>query len=151
MDEVKLTLDVRLPDLKIMSVEYNPATTTGMSPTIVTIQISNEGSFPAENVNVVMLEDDKELGREVMTTLKEGTIASVTFPWTPTPGKHTLTFQVSNDIPEADYENNELSHTRIVDGGPSAPNGNGIWVVLLALVGVVVALFIYRERMAKMD
>ena len=148
MDEVKLTLDVKLPDLKIMSVEYDPTTTTRLEPTLVTIHVANEGSFSAENVNVVMLEDGKELGREVVTTMNEGSIASVTFQWTPTPGKHTLTFRVSNDVPESDHDNNELDHIRTVDGEPSAQKGTGIWAVLLVLVVILVVLFIYRVRMA---
>ena len=150
-DEVKLMLDVKLPDLKILSVEYDPATTTGMEPTLVTIRVSNEGSFPAENVNVVMLKDGKELSREVVKELNEGSTASVTFQWTPTPGKHTLTFRVSSDVPESDYDNNELTHIRTVDGGPSAQQGTGVWAVLLVLVSIVVTLFIYRERISRRE
>jgi uncharacterized membrane protein len=145
MDEVKLTLNVELPDLQILSVGYDPATTTSQRSTHVTIQIANKGSSPAENVNVVMLEDDKELGREVVGTLEEGSIATVTFQWTPTQGKHTLTYRVSTDVPEADYENNELNHIRTVDDDPPAYRGLGMWAVLLALACVVVAARVRRK------
>jgi hypothetical protein len=151
MDEVKLMLDVEQPDLKILSVEYDPSTTTGMEPTLITIQVANVGTFPAENVNVVMLEDGKELDRETVSQLNEGSNANVTFQWTPTPGKYTLTFGVSSDVPESDYDNNELDHIRTVDGEPSVHSGNGIWVVLLVIVGVLVALLIYRVRMVRTE
>ena len=144
VDEVKLMLNVRLPDLQILTVEYDPATTTDMRSTLVTIQITNEGSFSAENVNVVMLEDGKELGREVVRTLNVGSIATITFQWTPTPGRHTLTYQVSNDIPEADYENNELVHQKTVEDDYRVP-GFSLWAVLMALACVIVATRIRRQ------
>ena len=145
MDEVKLTLNVRLPDLKIQSVEYDPDKTTDKKPTKVTITIANDGSAPAENVTVVMMVDGKELGRKVVNTIIEGSTATVTFLWTPIQGKHTLTYRVSTDVTEADYENNELDHIRTVGDGPPAQAGFGMWAVLLALACVVVAARIRRN------
>ena len=144
MDEVKLTLNVRLPDLQIVSVEYDPARTTGDRPSHVAIQVANKGSSPAENVIVVMLVGDVELGREVVRTLNEGSSATVTFLWTPSPGKHKLTYRVSTDVKEADYENNELVHQRTVEDEERVP-GFGLWAVLLALACVVVASLIRRR------
>jgi len=137
-DEVKLMLDVRLPDLQILSVEYDPAMPTDARLIHVTIQIANDGSFRAENVEVVMMEDGKELGRELVETLDEGSIATVIFQWTPSAGKHTLTYQVSTDVSETDYENNELVHRRTVEDDEPVP-GFGRWAVLLVIVCVVIA------------
>ncbi len=145
VDEVKLTLNVRLPDLQILSIEYDPSTLTNEAPTHVTIQITNKGSSPAENVNVVMLDNDKELGREVVGTLVEGSIATVTFQWTPTPGKHTLTYRISTDVKEADYDNNELDHIKTVDDDTLAQDGFGMLAVVLALACVVVAARVRRK------
>ena len=145
MDEVKLILNVRLPDLQIQSVEYDPTTTTDQIPTHITIKIANKGSSPAENVNVVMLVDDVELDREVVRTLNEDSFATVTFQWTPSPGKHTLTYQVSTSVMEADYDNNQLDHVRTVDDVSTADTGFMILAVFLVVACVVVALLLRRK------
>jgi uncharacterized membrane protein len=141
-DDVKLTLDVKLPDLKIQSVEYNPAKPKALSPSQITVRVTNDGTYAAENVNVVLLENDKEVGREVLRTITKGSNATASFTWVPTPGKHTLTYQISNDIPEMLYDNNVLVHHKTVTDDNLIP-GFGMWMVLLALAGMVVVLTRY--------
>jgi uncharacterized membrane protein len=144
-DDVKLTLDVKLPDLKIQSVEYNPAKPVPLNPTQITVRVTNDGTYAAEDVNVVLYEGDKEVGREVLRTITKGSNATASFTWVPTPGKHTLTYEISNDIPELLYDNNQLVHKKTVEDDDRIP-GFGMWAALLALVGVVAALNVRRRR-----
>jgi len=144
-DDVKLTLDVKLPDLKIQSVEYNPARPKPLSPTQITVRVTNDGTYAADNVNVVLKEGGKEVGREVLRTITKGSNATASFTWVPTPGKHKLTYEISNDIPEMQYDNNVLVHTKTVEESEGLP-GFGMWAVLLALACVVVAVNVRRHR-----
>jgi len=143
-DDVKLTLDVKLPDLKIQTVEYNPATPVALNPTQITVRVTNDGTYAADNVNVVLREGDKEIGREVLKTITKGSNATASFTWVPTPGKHKLTYEISNDIPELLYDNNQLVHQKTVEDTEGLP-GFGMWTVLLALAGVVAAIRMRRR------
>jgi uncharacterized membrane protein len=132
-DDVKLTLDVKLPDLKIQSVEYNPAKPKALEPIQITVRVTNDGTFAAENVNVVLSEGKKEVGREVLRTITKGSNATASFTWVPTAGKHRLTFEISNDIPELSLENNVLEHTKTATEDSALP-GFGPAAILIALV-----------------
>ncbi|NIP36766.1 MAG: hypothetical protein GWN18_17525, partial [Thermoplasmata archaeon] len=96
-------------------------------------------TYAAENVNVVLMEGDKEVGREVLRTITKGSNATASFTWVPTPGKHKLTYEISNDIPEMLYDNNVLVHQKTVEDTDSLP-GFGMWPVLLALLAALVAV-----------
>ncbi|UCC92956.1 MAG: hypothetical protein JSW25_09895, partial [Thermoplasmata archaeon] len=77
-------------------------------------------------------------------TITKGSNATASFTWVPTPGKHKLTYEISNDIPEMLYDNNVLVHQKTVEDTEGLP-GFGLWAVLLALAGVVVATRIRRS------
>ena len=62
----------------------------------------------------------------------------------PTPGKHTLTYEISNDIPESQDENNVLVHTKTVEDESTIP-GFGLWAVLMTFA-IVVAVLLVRRR-----
>jgi uncharacterized membrane protein len=144
-DDVKLTLDVKLPDLKIQSVEYNPATPKALSPTQITVRITNDGTYAADNVNVVLKEGSKEVGREVLRTITKGSNATASFTWVPTPGTHRLTYEVANDIPEMQYDNNVLTHQKSVKDESGLP-GFPMWTVLLAIIGAALAAGLRRRK-----
>jgi uncharacterized membrane protein len=139
MDEVKLVLEVRLPDLRIASVEYDPREPAEREPTQVTIQVVNAGSSAAGGVTVVMLDNDDELGRRVLGVMEGGSNATVTFHWVPSPGRHALTYRVSSDVRDADYDDNELDHLRTVGDDGQDQAGFGLLAVLVALACVVIA------------
>jgi uncharacterized membrane protein len=143
-DDVKLALDVKLPDLKIQSVEYNPSKPKALSPSQITVRVTNDGTYAAENVQVVLKEGDKEVGREVLRTITSGSNATASFTWVPTPGKHKLTYEISNDIPELLYDNNVLVHQKTVTDDSPIPGFN-MWIVLLAFAGLVVVLSRFRR------
>jgi len=134
-DDVKLTLDVKLPDLKIQTVEYNPAKPKALTPVQITVRVTNDGTYAAENINVVLREGDKEVGREVLRTITKNSNATASFTWVPTSGTHKLTFEITNDIPESQYDNNILVHKKTVEENDPLP-GFGMGFVLLAILGI---------------
>jgi uncharacterized membrane protein len=134
-DDVKLTMDVKLPDLKIQSVEYNPAKPEALTPVQITVRVTNDGTYAAENINVILSEGDKEIGREVLRTITRNSNATASFTWVPTPGTHKLTFEITNDIPESQYDNNVLTHKKSVEDTDGLP-GIGTGFVLLAILGI---------------
>ncbi len=144
-DDVKLTLDVKLPDLKIQSVEYNPSKPKALTPVQITVRVTNDGTFAAENVNVVLKEGNKEVGREVLRTITKNANATASFTWVPTPGSHKLTYEISNDIPESVYDNNVLIHQKSVEDTEGLP-GFGFGVVLLAILGLALVGNLRRRR-----
>ncbi|NIP33886.1 MAG: hypothetical protein GWN18_02960, partial [Thermoplasmata archaeon] len=106
-------------------------------------RVTNDGTYASENVNVVLFEGNKEVGREVLRTITKGSNATASFTWVPTPGKHKLTYEISNDIPEMLYDNNVLVHQKTVEDTEGLP-GFGMWAALLALAGVVAAINVRR-------
>ena len=151
-DDVKLMLEVRLPDLRILSVEYDPGKSRAHKTTQITLHLANIGVFKADNVTVVLLEGDEELGHKVVRRLNEGDNTSVTFSWIPKPGKHWLTYRVFTDeVAETDYDNNQLIQLKTVDDTPNGPDFP-MWIVLSVLAIVVIILWsIWREQWAQRD
>jgi uncharacterized membrane protein len=144
-DDVKLTLDVKLPDLKIQAVEYNPAKPKALNPVQITVRVTNDGTFSAENINVVLKDGKTEVGREVLRTITKQSNATASFTWVPKPGKHKLTFEISNDIPELSLENNVLEHTKTVTEDKPFPGFEGVFMVM-ALAIVALGAMIRRRR-----
>jgi uncharacterized membrane protein len=134
VDDTTLVLEVKLPDLKIQFVAYNPPEITALKPVQITVQILNDGTFAAEKVQVYLKEGERLIGQETVETITEGSNATASFTWVPTAGKKTLTFEVVNDVPEEDYENNVLVHRKLVEEEKTLP-GAEVALVLLALLG----------------
>ena len=145
VDEVKLVLNLLMADIRIGTVKYEPAGDAGTKPRQVTVQVSNDGTSAAGNVTVVMKVDGEEVGREVVDVLEEGSFHTVTFEWKPTPGKHTVTFEVYSDAAEADLVNNQLTHLRTVEDDPDEGPGFGLPLALIALAGLLVVARLRRE------
>jgi uncharacterized membrane protein len=144
-DDVKLTLDVKLPDLKIQAVEYNPSKPKALEAVQITVRVVNDGTFSAENVNVVLKQGSKEVGREVLRTITKGSNATASFTWVPTAGKHKLTYEISNDIPELTLENNILEHSKSVSEDSGIPGFGGVGL-LVAFAAIALAAFFRRRR-----
>jgi uncharacterized membrane protein len=144
-DDVKLVLDVRLPDLKVQSVTYTPTKPKALVPCVIQVRIQNDGSFAAENVVVMLKDGNREVGREFITTVTEDSNATASFTWVPTGGKHTLTYIISNDIPEISLENNVLTASKSVQAEKQIP-GASASVVMLAMLVVVAIAALARVR-----
>jgi len=137
-DEVKLSLEVLLADLRITSVAYDPP--SGRRVTQVTVEVANRGTSDALNATVVMMDGEKEVDRRVVGTLAPGGAANVTFRWDPSPGRHKLTYQVTADGMDADGDDNTLVHERTVGGDERSQPGFGPVMLLVALACVAVAM-----------
>ena len=144
-DDVKLTLDVKLPDLKIQAVEYNPSKPQALEPVQITVRVVNDGTFAADNVNVVLRQGTKEVGREVLKTITKHSNATASFTWVPTAGKHKLVYEISNDIPELTLDNNVLEHTKKVAEDSGIPGFGGIGL-LVAFAAIALAGLLRRRR-----
>ena len=144
-DDVKLTLDVKLPDLKIQDVQYNPSKPRALERVQITVRVVNDGTYSAENVNVVLRQGTKEVDREVIKTITKGSNATASFTWVPTAGKHTLTIEISNDIPELSLENNVLEHTKKVTEDSGIPGFEGL-AIMMAFAAIAVVGYFRRRR-----
>jgi uncharacterized membrane protein len=144
-DDVKLKLDVELPDLKIQAVEYNPARPDALESVQITVRVTNDGTYASENVNVVLKDGQKEVGREVLRTITKGSNATASFTWVPTVGTHRLTYEISNDIPEISLENNVLEHTKTISEDKSLPGFDALAMVIVLVIVIIVGL-IQRVR-----
>ena len=144
-DDVKLILEVRLPDLKIQSITYNPNRPKALVPVQITVRIQNDGTFGAENVVVIMRDGNREVGRELIAYVTKDSNATASFTWVPTAGKKTLTYDIRNDIPELSMENNQVVNSRTVTGKSEFP-GFSSGAMLVALAAVAIALAARRFR-----
>ena len=144
-DDVKLVLEVKLPDLTIQSITYNPTQLKALQPVQITVRIQNDGTYSAEDVVVVMKDGNREVGRELISWVTKDSNATASFTWVPTAGKHTVTYQVSNDIPEISLDNNIQTQQRNVSGKSSIPAFDPV-VSMLALAAVAIALAARRLR-----
>ena len=61
----------------------------------------------------------------------------------PEPGIE-LTYRVSCDMQESDYDNNEVTHMKRSSDGPPGHDSIWIWGVVLILVVLLLSLFILR-------
>ncbi len=145
-DEVKLSIEVLLADLRITAVAYDPP--PGGKVTIVTVEVANRGTSEGRNVTVVMTDGILVLGREDLGTLGPGASATATFRWDPAPGKHRLTYAVSADGRDADEDDNTLVHRKTVGGDERSQPGFGPALLLLALACVAAAAARRRIRRA---
>jgi len=150
MDEVKVTLEVLRPDLSVLSVGYYPSRSIEGETTRITVTVENAGDYRADHVMVRLLEGGVEVDHEYIRAIHEGGTASVIFSWIPSPGLATLTYQVSCDLPEHDYDNNELVHRKSVIS--TGDDGRALlWFVILSLVALVIILFLVRGRVRVED
>ena len=144
-DDVKLVLDVKLPDLKVQSITYTPSKPKALVPCVITVRIQNDGNFAAENVVVMLKDGSREVGREFITTVTESSNATASFTWVPTGGRHTLTYTITNDVPEVTMENNVVTNSKTVQAEKQIP-GPSAAIVMLAMLLVVAIAALARVR-----
>jgi hypothetical protein len=148
VDEVKLSLDVAMPDLRILSITYDPHMVEAGGTCRIQVVVDNEGTYAAEDVVLVLLENGEEVGREVVTTMNPDGTATVTVYWSPSAGKKTLTYSVSNSLPELEYEDNSVVHQRTV-GGPPDDDDRLVWAGILVAAALVIILLMLQASYSK--
>jgi uncharacterized membrane protein len=144
VDEVRLTLGVVAPDIKVQSIEYDPAVPRIGEPNRIVVYIVNDGSYRADHVQALLLVNDNEVGRETIKSINPGGNSSVVFTWSPSAGRNVLTFRASCEMQEYDYDNNEVTHQKGNRESPGGVDWSWLPMAILALGAVLLFLFIVR-------
>jgi uncharacterized membrane protein len=155
VDQVQLTAEVRMPDLKIQSVEYNPSKLRENQVVQIRVLIQNVGTGGASGVVIEFYDNGKYVSQDSISYITTGVTGNATavFTWLPKAGSHTLRYTVdpsSSSRPlgrvlESDETNNLVEEKRSVSGsgtipGPAAP------LAMLAMLGAVVVAAGLRRR-----
>jgi subtilase family serine protease len=155
-DQVQLTAEIRMPDLKIQSVEFNPSKMQENKVVQIRILLQNVGTGGANDVVVQFYDNGKWIADDSITYITTGVSGNATavFTWLPKAGKHNLKFVVDPTTPsrpngnvlESAEDNNLLQVSKNVSGDDALP-GLTSPLALLALLGaVMIAAFGRRRR-----
>jgi subtilase family serine protease len=153
---VQLTAEIRMPDLKIQSVEFNPARVKENKVVQIRILLQNVGTGSADGVVVEFYDNGKFISEDSISHITTGISGNATavFTWLPKGGKHNLKFVVDpvtsarphGKVLESAEDNNELLMTKNVAHDDTIP-GLTSPLALFALMGAMcVALVIRRRR-----
>ncbi len=155
-DQVQVTAEIRMPDLKIQSVEFNPSKIQENKVVQIRVLLQNVGTGGANEVRVEFHDNGKFIAEDSISYITTGQSGNATavFTWLPKSGKHNLQFVVDPVSPsrpnghvlESIEDNNIHRETKQVLGDDSIP-GPTIPLVMLAFLGALfVAAMIRRRR-----
>jgi hypothetical protein len=148
VDEVKLTLGIEMPDLRIGSIIYDPQVIRWDEVNHIHVTVTNTGTYRADNVVVTFLVDGNKVGHEQIGTINPNGNATVTYSWKPSPERKWLTFRASCAIQEYEYDNNEVVHQKgyrqgTVDDSPL------VWSIILGLTILSLFLLVLHVRYTR--
>ncbi|MEA3558717.1 MAG: CARDB domain-containing protein [Candidatus Thermoplasmatota archaeon] len=157
--------DSKLPDIRFEGrIEISGSTSggpyDGMPGDVLTIivKVSNNGSTPAENVNVQFLVDGVEKKLSILRSLKNDTddVKTVIFSWVAESGKHGIMIEIDpdNSIAETNDQftgsNNNILTREISIGGKLFDGGAvpfpGIFFIFSSLVPVLILSLWKRKK-----
>ena len=154
-DQVQLTAEIRMPDLKIQSVEYNPQKIQENKVVQIRVLLQNVGTGGANEVTVEFYADGKFIAEDSISYITTGLSGNATavFTWLPKAGKHNLKFVVDPVTPsrpngrvlESAEDNNIHMETKQVLGDEGIP-GPTVAMAMLALLGAVFVAAMGRRR-----
>ena len=154
-DLVQLTAEIRMPDLKIQSVEFNPSRMEENKVVQIRILLQNVGTGGANDVVVQFYDNGKWIADDSISYITTGISGNATavFTWLPKAGKHNLRFVVdpattsrpNGNVLESAEDNNVLQVSKNVSGDDALP-GLTSPLALLALLGAVFVAAIGRRR-----
>ena len=154
-DQVQLTAEIRMPDLKIQSVEYNPQRIQENKVVQIRILLQNVGTGGANDVSVEFYDNGKFIAEDSISYITTGLSGNATavFTWLPKAGKHNLKFVVDPVTPsrpngrvlESVEDNNIHMETKQVLGDEGIP-GPTVPMVMLALLGAMFVAVMSRKR-----
>ena len=154
-DTVQLTAEIRMPDLKIQSVEFNPQTVEENKVVQIRVLLANAGTGGANDVVVEFYDNGKYIAEDSISHITTGEAGNATavFTWLPKAGKHELRFVVdpTSDVKpngvvlESVENNNVFVISKNASGEDSLP-GASLPFVLLALLGAVLYAGLMRRR-----
>ncbi|MCK4969366.1 MAG: hypothetical protein KAS77_02525, partial [Thermoplasmata archaeon] len=154
-DQVQLTAEIRMPDLKIQSVEYNPQKIQENKVVQIRVLLQNVGTGGANEVKVEFYADGKFIAEDSISYITTGLSGNATavFTWLPKAGKHNLKFVVDPVTPsrpngrvlESAEDNNIHMETKQVLGDEGIP-GPTVAMAMLALLGAMFVAVMSRKR-----
>jgi uncharacterized membrane protein len=154
-DQLQLTAEIRMPDLRIQSVEYNPQNMRENKVVQIRVQLENVGTGGAEDVVVEFYSDGKFIAEDSISYITTGITGNATavFTWLPKGGTHNLRFVVDPVSPsrpfgsvlESAEDNNVHLEKKNVKGDDSVP-GPTAPLVVLAFLGAVIAMVVIARR-----
>jgi uncharacterized membrane protein len=154
-DLIQLTAEIRMPDLRIQSVEYNPQNMRENKVVQIRIQLENIGTGGANDVVVEFYDNGKFIAEDSISYITTGITGNATavFTWLPKAGKHNLRFEVdpptvnrpNGKVLESAEDNNVHMVTKNASGQEPLP-GPSLPLMLLALLGVAFLVSLYRRK-----
>jgi uncharacterized membrane protein len=155
-DQLQLTAEIRMPDLRIQSVEFNPQTVRENKVVQIRIQLENVGTGGAEDVVVEFYADGKFIAEDSISYITTGLAGNATavFTWLPKAGKHNLRFVVdpvtpsrpNGNVLESAEDNNVHMVSKNVSGDDSLPGPSAPMMVMALLGALFVAGLLRRRR-----
>jgi hypothetical protein len=154
-DQIQLTAEIRMPDLRIQSVEYNPQNIRENKVVQIRVQLDNVGTGGANDVVVEFYDNGKFIAEDSISYITTGISGNATavFTWLPKAGKHNLRFVVDPSSPsrpngailESVETNNVHLDEKKVSGSEGLP-GPSMPMMLVALLGAVLVIGLLRRR-----
>jgi uncharacterized membrane protein len=154
-DQVQLTAEIRMPDLKIQSVEYNPSKMEENKVVQIRVLLQNVGTGGANGVVVEFYDNGKFISDDSISYITTGQAGNATavFTWLPKAGKHNLKFVVdpatasrpNGRVLESSEDNNIHMDSKQVMGDDTIP-GPTLPLMVLALLGAVFVAAMLRRR-----
>jgi uncharacterized membrane protein len=146
-DQIQLTAEIRMPDLRIQSVEFNPQNIRENKVVQIRVQLENIGTGGANDVLVEFYDNGKFISDDAISYITTGITGNATavFTWLPKAGKHNLKFVVdppltgkpNGRVLESAEDNNDLMVTKNASGKDKLP-GPSFSLVLMAFLGVAI-------------
>ncbi len=154
---LKFTIEIIMPDLFIIGKITSTKLTVGKIASF-TATIGNKGELPAENVEITLYVDKKEVDTRNLPRIVVGDKKLVTFVWPVSEGEHNVKVAVdpNNDIAETDETNNVKNFDKDIDvdaPGSTVLNALGgsspMLVFIIILIGLSGAAIVYTVHHFK--
>jgi uncharacterized membrane protein len=154
-DQLQLTAEIRMPDLRIQSVVFNPQNMVENKVVQIRVQLENLGTGGANAVVVVFYANGKFIAEDSISYITTGVTGNATavFTWLPKAGTHNLRFVVdpvtpsrpNGNVLESAEDNNVQLYTKNVKGDEPLP-GLSAPMMVLALLGAIFVAGLLRRR-----
>jgi uncharacterized membrane protein len=154
-DQIQLAAEIRMPDLKIQSVEFNPSKLSENEVVQIRLLLQNVGTGGANNIVVEFYDNGRYVSQDSISYITTGETGNATavFTWLPKGGTHKLRFFVdptSTSLPhgrvlESDENNNVVDMSKSVKAESGLPGATApmAFMALLAAMGVAI---LFRRR-----
>jgi subtilase family serine protease len=144
-----------LPDLEALSISIYPYPASEGVQTRVNATIRNHGVIEAQDVNVVLIDNEGVVAGAVITIPADptgSTRMNITFNYTSVAGVHLLTIFLDpkNNIPEYNETDNSVSLRIEVPEKPGGINLAAISLIAIILLMLFIITYIWREKILSL-